>query len=123
MSSTTPGSSRWSEFRERGGLWVAAQLALMAGITAALFLPPDWPETVRRPLRIVGILLVLIGAVVVVWAYRSLGRSFTPFTRPPLSAARVEAGPYRRAPPPLCGRGGRLLSRVVVCLFRGRRRS
>ncbi len=77
----------------------------MAGITAALFLPPDWPETARRPLGIVGILLVLIGAVVVVWAYRSLGRSFTPFTRPPPSAARVEAGPYRLVRHPMYGGG------------------
>src|SRR2546421_13105789 len=113
MSSTTPASSRWSEFRERGGLWVAAQLALMAGITAALFLPPDWPETVRRPLRIVGILLVLVGAGVVVWAYRSLGRSFTAFTRPPLSAGLVEAGPYRLRRPSLYSGGGLCLLRNV----------
>jgi protein-S-isoprenylcysteine O-methyltransferase Ste14 len=77
----------------------------MAGITAALFLPPDWPEAVRRPLRIVGILLVLIGAGVVVWAYRSLGRSFTAFTRPPPSAERVEAGPYRLVRHPMYGGG------------------
>jgi hypothetical protein len=37
-----PGSSRWSEFRERGGLWVAAQFALMADIAAAWLLPPEY---------------------------------------------------------------------------------
>jgi len=77
----------------------------MAGITAALFLPPGWPGTVRQPFRIVGSMLVLIGAGLAVWAYRSLGRSFTPYTRPPSSAERVEAGPYRLARHPMYGGG------------------
>jgi protein-S-isoprenylcysteine O-methyltransferase Ste14 len=98
-------SSRWSEFRAAGGLWVLAQMALMAGITAALLLPPDWPEDVRIPLAILGLLLVLVGVGLVVWAYRSLGRAFSPFTHPPLEAERVEGGPYRLARHPMYGGG------------------
>ena len=98
-------SSRWSEFRAAGGLWVLAQLALMAGITAALLLPPDWPEDVRSPLAILGIFLVLVGVGLVVWAYRSLGRAFSPFTHPPADAERVERGPYRLARHPMYGGG------------------
>jgi protein-S-isoprenylcysteine O-methyltransferase Ste14 len=99
------GSSRWNEFRVAGGLWVLAQLALMAGITAALLLPPDWPEDVRVPFAIVGLLFVLAGVGLVVWAYRSLGRAFSPFTHPPPEAERVEAGPYRLARHPMYGGG------------------
>jgi protein-S-isoprenylcysteine O-methyltransferase len=87
---------------------VVAQLALMAGITAALLLPPEWPESVRLPLRIVGIILVLAGLGLAVWAYRSLGRAFTPFTHPPSGAERVEVGPYRLVRHPMYG-GGILL--------------
>jgi protein-S-isoprenylcysteine O-methyltransferase Ste14 len=101
------GSSRWSDVRERGGLWVAAQLVLMAGITAALLLPPEWPDSVRLPLRVVGILLLLVGLALVLWAYGALGRAFTLFPRP-RGAVRVETGPYRFARHPMYG-GGILL--------------
>jgi protein-S-isoprenylcysteine O-methyltransferase Ste14 len=80
----------------------------MAGITAAWLLPPDWPDNARTPLKIVGILLVVVGFALALWAYRSLGRAFTPFTRPPVSAGRVEVGPYRFARHPMYG-GGILL--------------
>jgi protein-S-isoprenylcysteine O-methyltransferase Ste14 len=104
----TPGSSRWSEFRARGGLWVVAQFALMAGITAAWLLPPEWPESVRLPLRIIGVLLFLGGLALALWAHRSLGRAFTTFTRPPSEAPRVETGPYEYVRHPMYG-GGILL--------------
>jgi len=88
----------------------------MAGITAAFLLPPDWPDSVRRPLQVVGILLVAVGLALAVWAYRSLGRAFTPFTRPPASATRVEGGPYRLARHPMYG-GGILLFAGLSLIF------
>jgi protein-S-isoprenylcysteine O-methyltransferase Ste14 len=111
-----PGSSRWSEFRERGGLWVAAQFALMAGIAAAWLLPPEWPESVRLPLRVAGIVLVVIGIALVLWARGALGRAFSVFTRPPRAASRVEAGPYRFARHPMYG-GGILLFAGISLSF------
>ena len=111
-----PGSSRWSEFRERGGLWVAAQFALMAGIAAAWLLPPEWPDSVRLPLRLVGIVLVVIGVGLVVRAHGALGRAFSTFTRPPRDASRVEAGPYRFARHPMYG-GGILLFAGISLWF------
>ena len=109
-------SSRWSEFRARGGLWVAAQFALMAGIASAWLLPPEWPESVRLPLRVVGILVVLLGLGLGVWAHGALGRSFTTFARPPRAGTRVEAGPYRLARHPMYG-GGILLFAGFSLIF------
>jgi protein-S-isoprenylcysteine O-methyltransferase Ste14 len=103
-----PASSRWNEFRANGGLWVLAQFALMAGIAAAWLLPPDWPDSVRTPLNVVGILLVVVGLRLALWAHGALGRAFTPFTRPPADAERTEAGPYRLVRHPMYG-GGILL--------------
>jgi protein-S-isoprenylcysteine O-methyltransferase len=109
-------SSRWSEFRAAGGLWVLAQLALMIGITVALFLPPDWPEDARVPLAIVGVVLALVGVGLVVWAYRSLGPAFSPLTHPPPEAKRVEEGPYRLVRHPMYG-GGVLFFAGLSLLF------
>jgi len=77
----------------------------MAGIVLAWLLPPEWPESVRLPLRVVGLLLLVIGIGVVLWAHRSLGRAFTAFTRPPRDAERVEGGPYRLVRHPMYGGG------------------
>jgi protein-S-isoprenylcysteine O-methyltransferase Ste14 len=77
----------------------------MAGITAACLFPPDWPDSVRQPLKVVGIVLVVVGLALATWAYRSLGPAFTPLTEPPASATRVEAGPYRLARHPMYGGG------------------
>ena len=75
----------------------------MAGITAALLLSREWPDSVRRPLAIVGLLLAALGIGLAIWAFRSLGPSFTPYTTPPERAVRVESGPYRLVRHPMYG--------------------
>jgi protein-S-isoprenylcysteine O-methyltransferase Ste14 len=80
----------------------------MAGIAAAWLLPPQWPDSVRRPLNVLGSVFAVLGVGLATWAYRSLGRSFTTYTTPPAGGERVEAGPYRLARHPLYG-GGVLL--------------
>ncbi len=100
-----PASSRWSEFRARGGLWVVAQFAVMGAVAAAWLVPPAWPEAVRVPLRFAGLGLAAIGLLLVFWAHSSLGGAFTPFPRPPEGAERTERGPYRFARHPLYGGG------------------
>jgi protein-S-isoprenylcysteine O-methyltransferase Ste14 len=100
-----PASSRWSEFRARGGVWVVAQFAVMGAVGAAWLGPPAWPDAARVPLRVVGLGLAGIGLVLVFWAHAALGRAFTPFPRPPEGAERTERGPYRLARHPLYGGG------------------
>ena len=75
----------------RGAGWVWAQFTLMAVILALGVLPPRWPEWVR----VLGVLLLLAGVALFVWAARTLGGSFTAYPRPRADGALVEDGPYR----------------------------
>jgi protein-S-isoprenylcysteine O-methyltransferase Ste14 len=113
----TPASSRWSEFRERGGVWVVAQSVLFAGIAAAAVLGPRWPGDAQLPLSIAGGVLTGAGLGFAGWAYRSLGSSFTAYTRPPAGARRVDWGPYRLVRHPMYGGG--LLFLVGISLAYG----
>jgi protein-S-isoprenylcysteine O-methyltransferase Ste14 len=101
----TRGSSRWSEFRARGGLWVVAQSVLFAAIAAAAILGPRWPDEVRVPFSILGGVLAGLGLGIAGWAYRALGSSFTAYARPPIDARRIDTGPYRRVRHPMYGGG------------------
>ena len=78
----------------RGGGWVVAQFALMGAALVAIVIPPDWPSDVRTVLAVVGVVLLLSGAVVAVAAGRALGKGMSPFPRPPEGAPLVETGPY-----------------------------
>jgi protein-S-isoprenylcysteine O-methyltransferase Ste14 len=78
----------------RGQGWVWLQFALIAGIVGAGFLPPAWPAAVARLLDVVGVVLLLGGAVLAVWAARTLGRSLSPYPAPPVQATLVDGGPY-----------------------------
>ena len=82
---------RDSSSSDRGAGWVWAQFALMVVILALGVLPPRWPEWVR----VLGVLLLLAGVAVFVWAARTLGGSFTAYPRPRPEGTLVECGPYR----------------------------
>jgi protein-S-isoprenylcysteine O-methyltransferase Ste14 len=110
----TPASSRWSEFRARGGSWVVAQSVLFAAITAAAILGPRWPDEVAFPFSVLGGVLAGLGLGIAGWAYRSLGSSFTAYARPPSGAKRVEAGPYRLVRHPMYGAGIVLLAGISL---------
>ena len=92
-----PGSSS----SDRGAGWVWGQFALMAVILALGVLPPRWPEWVR----VLGVLILLAGVAVFVWARRTLGSSFTPYPRPRQEGVLVEDGPYRFVRHPVYGAG------------------
>jgi protein-S-isoprenylcysteine O-methyltransferase Ste14 len=113
-SSMTRGSSRWSEFRARGGLWVLAQSVLIAGIAVGCLRPQRWPDELRLPLSVVGGISAGFGLGFAVWAYRSLGSSFTVFTRPPVGGRRVDTGPYRLVRHPIYGGGLLLLAGISL---------
>jgi protein-S-isoprenylcysteine O-methyltransferase Ste14 len=82
------GLSRWSS---RGGNWVAAQITLMALTLVAGALPPGWGGA-AVPLRGLGAMFALLGALLVAWAWRALGPAATPFPVP--RGRLVATGPY-----------------------------
>ena len=84
---------------------MVAQFALMAVIAATWLVPPGWPDAVRGPLRILGLVLAAAGAALLVWASQALGNALTPFPQPRQGAALVERGPYRLARHPIYGAG------------------
>jgi protein-S-isoprenylcysteine O-methyltransferase Ste14 len=75
-----------------------AQFAVMAAIVGAGFLPPHRPG-----LRLVGGVLAALGAVLGVWAARTMGRSLSPFPRPRADGELIEHGPFRVARHPIYG--------------------
>jgi len=99
----TRASSRWSEFRRRGGIRVVAQSIFFAAIAATAIVGPRWPGVAQVPLSIAGGVLTGAGLGLAAWAYRSLGPAFTPYPRPERDARRVEGGPYRLVRHPMYG--------------------
>ena len=94
------GSSRSAN---RGGDWVIAQFALFALVVVAALLPPRWPEAIRPFFVALGVALALPGAVLVVWAWRTLGEAATPFPRP--RGRLVETGAYEYVRHPIYAGG------------------
>ena len=79
--------------QDRGGRWVAAQLVLMLLVFVFAWLPPGWGGA-STMLAALGASLALVGAILVVWAWRTLDRSATPFPRPRPGGRLIESGPY-----------------------------
>jgi protein-S-isoprenylcysteine O-methyltransferase Ste14 len=85
----------------RGTGWVVAQFALMAAIAGSWLLPPRPPGW----LVAVGLCLAAAGAGFAGWAFRTLGRSLTPFPEPRREGTLVEAGPFALVRHPIYGGG------------------
>jgi protein-S-isoprenylcysteine O-methyltransferase Ste14 len=77
----------------------------MAATIGLGFLPPEWPDSVDRPLDWVGAGCAILGANLFYLSLRALGRSLTPFPRPREGGSLVTEGPYRHARHPIYGGG------------------
>ncbi len=85
----------WQKFRARGGMWVLAQLLVLA----ALVLTPIKTGGVRapsldHPLQVAGLLAVLAGGALGLVGALTLGRALTPFPRPAAGASLKQRGVY-----------------------------
>lgn len=80
-------------FLHRGGLWVAAQFALLAAIVGVGRL--DLLTFSFDGQIAVGWALIGSALVVGVWASLSLGGNLTPYPKPVQAGTMVEHGPYR----------------------------
>ncbi len=90
---------------DRGGRWVAAQFVLMVLVIPAGFLPPGWPNAAEWVLPAVGAVASLLGALVAVWAWRTLDRAATPYPRPREGGRLIESGPYAYVRHPIYSAG------------------
>lgn len=90
------------------------QSALM-GVVAAGCLLSGRPGS--RVVHAIGIALAVLGLALFVWAFRTLGRSFTPFPVPRTDGELVESGPFRLVRHPIYG--GLLLLLCGVSLSLG----
>ena len=90
---------------DRGGRWVAAQFALMALVLIGGWLPPGWPDSAEWVLPSIGAVVSLLGALVAVWAWRTLDRAATPYPRPREGGRLIETGPYAYVRHPIYSAG------------------
>lgn len=88
-----------SEFRRRGGWWVAAQVGLLAGFIAALRLRRDLPDAVA----VAGWSIAIAGAAMALAGLLTLGPSLTPYPEPLEQGRLVERGIYRLVRHPIYG--------------------
>jgi protein-S-isoprenylcysteine O-methyltransferase Ste14 len=98
-------SSTWSDDEDRGGRWVLAQFVLMGLTVGAGFLPPGWPEGWQAGLTALGAAIALVAGAAVVWAWRTLDRSASPFPRPRPGGRLIETGPYAYVRHPIYAAG------------------
>jgi protein-S-isoprenylcysteine O-methyltransferase Ste14 len=89
-------------FVKRGGLWVAAQGAFLAGIALA----PGEPLELRTP----GSAIFAGGAILLVTAAANLGPSLSPLPEPAQNAEHVERGWYRLIRHPI-------YAGLILCAF------
>ncbi|MEP7335521.1 MAG: isoprenylcysteine carboxylmethyltransferase family protein [Actinomycetota bacterium] len=97
------GSSTSAE--DRGDRWVVAQFVLMALVLGAGWLPPGWPSSADWILPAVGAVASLLGALVAVWAWRTLDRAATPYPRPREGGRLIDTGPYAYVRHPIYSAG------------------
>lgn len=84
-----------SGFVARGGLWVLAQVLLMA--LAFVIAPAAGSGSLlpRHPLAIAGVLAFALGVGLTGWGFKSLGEALTPYPQPLADATLHRQGAYR----------------------------
>jgi protein-S-isoprenylcysteine O-methyltransferase Ste14 len=91
------------ELGRRGEGWVLIQSLLIVAIVGCGFVGVYWPGSIESFLTVVGILLVVAGAVVAAIGALTLGRSFTHLPRPRQSGRLHQRGIYRLVRHPVYG--------------------
>jgi protein-S-isoprenylcysteine O-methyltransferase Ste14 len=88
----------------RGEGWVAIQAILLLLVAlAGWFGGPSWSGLARVAGALVGVALIVAGAVLAMRGTRDLQENLTPFPRPRDGATLVQAGVYARVRHPIYG--------------------
>jgi protein-S-isoprenylcysteine O-methyltransferase Ste14 len=97
--------SEWRppELGPRGEGWVVLQSLLFVAIVASGFSGVDWPSSVSSFFAVLGIVVVVLGAVLFALGVFALGRSFTAFPRPKERSEFRQGGIYRSVRHPVYG--------------------
>jgi protein-S-isoprenylcysteine O-methyltransferase Ste14 len=80
------------DFRQRGGIWVLGQGALLCAVIAGGILGRNQWQSF--PLTLCGAFLLLVSAGCGLAGTNSLGRNLTPYPKPSAAAALVQTGIY-----------------------------
>ena len=84
-----------NSFVSRGGVWVLAQVTMML---LAFMIPVLHGRGHLIPAGLVpmgGVAVTLLGTLLAVWGFASLGKAFTPFPKPLADATLHRQGAYR----------------------------
>ena len=81
-------------------IWVLAQFIVMGGVVVSWHFPPHYHVVA---LYWAGLAVALTGVALMVWARRTLGRSFTMLPRPKAGARLVTDGPFALVRHPIYG--------------------
>lgn len=82
---------------------MVAQSVIGAAVVVLGALGSGWPASVRLTLGVVGLAVMVAGAVLLVAGIRALGSSLTPFPRPSERATFRGGGVYARVRHPIYG--------------------
>ena len=87
----------------RGEGWVLIQGFLLVAIAAAGSTGPAWAGDLRVATSVVGLFLIMAGAILGGRGVTDLGKNLTPLPRPRAGARLIETGAYRLVRHPIYG--------------------
>ena len=87
----------------RGEGWGLVQTALLVGVAAAGLLRARWPENLQVPALVIAIIAGGAGLWLAAAAIATLGRSGSPFPKPPAISELKQSGVYARVRHPIYG--------------------
>jgi protein-S-isoprenylcysteine O-methyltransferase Ste14 len=112
----TRDSARIPAFGPRGEGWVLLQAILLGWVVVAGFLGAGWPRDLRVPILALAIVAGAAGLWLTVSAVATLGRSASPFPKPPATSKLKQSGVYLLVRHPIYG--GILLLSAAWSLLR-----
>jgi protein-S-isoprenylcysteine O-methyltransferase Ste14 len=87
----------------RGEGWVLIQTTLLVGVGVAGLVGARWPANLQVPAVVIAIITGAAGLWLVASAIATLGRSASPFPRPPTASELKESGVYALVRHPIYG--------------------